>query len=149
MLRFYYIYRLALSYIFRRDGKQDVPRNAVGACLICVLLLVHFSFEAIQKMSNVLSAMSQLLILFAIVKLRISHPYINRPFKCKCKYRDYRYSTLTSIISNSARKSSRSSGLCFPTLCFAHLRHLHDTRGSNSAVTCIHHTYNRFYLRDA
>lgn len=64
-----------------RNKRFDTPHNAVLASLVIILFLIKFEFEEILGMTNALSAFYQLLIIFAFIKLRYSHPNLDRPYK--------------------------------------------------------------------
>lgn len=51
--------------------------------LVLILFLIHFQFDDILTMTNALSAFYQLLIFAAFIKLRITHPDLERPYKSK------------------------------------------------------------------
>ena len=46
-----------------------------------ILFLIKFDFEDIVGMTNALAAFYQLLIIGAFIKLRYSHPDVDRPYK--------------------------------------------------------------------
>lgn len=51
--------------------------------LVLILFLIHFQFDDILTMTNALSAFYQLLIFAAFIKLRITQPDLERPYKSK------------------------------------------------------------------
>ncbi|KAF1332227.1 Serine/threonine exchanger stet, partial [Globisporangium splendens] len=72
---------LAPKFLQNRNKRFDTPHNAIFASLVIILFLIKFEFEDILGMTNALSAFYQLLIIAAFIKLRFSHPHIERPYK--------------------------------------------------------------------
>lgn len=72
---------LAPSFLKSRNKRFDTPHNAVLASLVIILFLIKFEFEEILGMTNALSAFYQLLIIAAFLRLRYSHPGMERPYK--------------------------------------------------------------------
>ncbi|TYZ56845.1 hypothetical protein PybrP1_009358, partial [[Pythium] brassicae (nom. inval.)] len=64
-----------------RNKRFDTPHNAVLASLVIILFLIKFEFEEILGMTNALAAFYQLLIIAAFLRLRYSHPSLERPYK--------------------------------------------------------------------
>ncbi|DAZ95904.1 TPA: hypothetical protein N0F65_012615 [Lagenidium giganteum] len=69
------------AFLKKRNERFDTPHNAIFSGLVIIFILIKFEFEEILGMTNALSAFYQLLILLAFVKLRFSHPDIERPVK--------------------------------------------------------------------
>ncbi|ETV86502.1 hypothetical protein H257_01682 [Aphanomyces astaci] len=72
---------LAPSIFAARAAASDVPYVSVAVSHSLVLLLIQFDLDDVMTTANVISAMYQVLLLAAAVKLRVSMPHVHRPYR--------------------------------------------------------------------
>ncbi|DAZ98156.1 TPA: hypothetical protein N0F65_005622 [Lagenidium giganteum] len=72
---------LAPPYFAQRDPETGVPRRAIMLSFSIIVLMGMFDFDTILGVDNFCSALSSLVEMCAAVKMRFSHPEIERPYK--------------------------------------------------------------------
>ncbi|KAF0696461.1 Aste57867_12782 [Aphanomyces stellatus] len=72
---------LAPAVFATRAAKTDVPYLSVALSYVIVLVLTGFDLQEIMAMTNVISSLSQVLIIAAAIKLRVSKPDVHRPYR--------------------------------------------------------------------
>ena len=68
-------------YQIRRDPDHGVPRRAILLSFSIIVVMGLFDFDTILGVDNFLSALASLVEMCAAVKMRFSHPEIERPYK--------------------------------------------------------------------
>ncbi|KAG9410784.1 hypothetical protein AC1031_018810 [Aphanomyces cochlioides] len=76
---------LAPAIFTSRSARGDVPYVSVALSFAVVIALVSVDFEAMLAMVNVASALSQVLLMAAGIRLRLSMPRLNRPYRVPCE----------------------------------------------------------------
>ncbi|KAI9909041.1 hypothetical protein PsorP6_015099 [Peronosclerospora sorghi] len=72
---------LAPPFFAQRDPDTGVPRRAIFLALLIILCMGMFDFDTILGVDNFLSALSSLVEMSAAVRMRFSHPEIERPYR--------------------------------------------------------------------
>ncbi|CAI5739143.1 unnamed protein product [Hyaloperonospora brassicae] len=72
---------LAPPYFAQRHPDTGVPRRAILLAFFVILLMGMFDFDTILGVDNFLSALSSLVEMSAAVRMRFSHPEIDRPYR--------------------------------------------------------------------
>lgn len=68
-------------YLHRRDPEHGVPRRAIMLSFSIIVFMGLFDFDTILGVDNFLSALSSLVEMAAAVRMRFSHPEIERPYR--------------------------------------------------------------------
>jgi amino acid transporter len=71
---------LAPAIFARRHEKTHVPIWSLAFALGIALILVGLDLSSILTMTNVLSAVSQVMLILAAIRLRVTQPELHRPF---------------------------------------------------------------------
>ncbi|CAK4299901.1 unnamed protein product, partial [Aphanomyces euteiches] len=72
---------LAPSVFATRSNKTDVPYFSVALSFIIIVVLAGIDVDVVMATTNVISAMSQILLILAAIKLRLSKPDIERLYR--------------------------------------------------------------------
>lgn len=67
--------------VCRRDPERGVPRRAILLSFSIIVFMGLFDFDTILGVDNFLSALSSLVEMGAAVRMRFSHPEIERPYR--------------------------------------------------------------------
>ncbi|KAJ8571801.1 hypothetical protein ON010_g5033 [Phytophthora cinnamomi] len=72
---------LAPPYFAQRHPDTGVPRRAILLAFFIIVFMGMFDFDTILGVDNFLSALSSLVEMSAAVRMRFSHPEIERPYR--------------------------------------------------------------------
>ncbi|RLN76216.1 hypothetical protein BBJ28_00023671 [Nothophytophthora sp. Chile5] len=72
---------LAPPFFAQRDPETGVPRRAIMLSFSIIVAMGLFDFDTILGVDNFLSALSSLVEMSAAVRMRFSHPEIERPYR--------------------------------------------------------------------
>ncbi|ETV86501.1 hypothetical protein H257_01681 [Aphanomyces astaci] len=72
---------LAPTVFSRRSKKSDVPYVSVALSGAIIVVLMGLDFSEVLLMANVLSSMSQILLIASAIKLRVTQPDVLRPYR--------------------------------------------------------------------
>lgn len=72
---------LAPPFFAQRDPDTGVPRRAIFLSFAIIVFMGLFDFDTILGVDNFLSALASLVEMCAAVRMRFSHPEIDRPYK--------------------------------------------------------------------
>ncbi|KAL8010540.1 putative amino acid/polyamine transporter I [Plasmopara halstedii] len=72
---------LAPPYFAQRHPDTGVPRRAILLAFFIIIFMGMFDFDTILGIDNFLSALSSLVEMSAAVRMRFSHPEIERPYR--------------------------------------------------------------------
>ncbi|TDH66353.1 hypothetical protein CCR75_001712 [Bremia lactucae] len=72
---------LAPPYFAQRHPDTGVPRRAILLAFVIIVFMGMFDFDTILGIDNFLSALSSLVEMSAAVRMRFSHPDIERPYR--------------------------------------------------------------------
>ncbi|RHY31896.1 hypothetical protein DYB32_003057 [Aphanomyces invadans] len=72
---------LAPAVFAKRGKRTDVPYVSVALSGAIIVVLMGLDFSEVLLMANVLSAMSQILLIVSGIKLRVTQPDVARPYK--------------------------------------------------------------------
>ncbi|KUF89128.1 Wall-associated receptor kinase [Phytophthora nicotianae] len=72
---------LAPPYFAQRHPDTGVPRRAILLAFFIIVFMGMFDFDTILGIDNFLSALSSLVEMSAAVRMRFSHPEIERPYR--------------------------------------------------------------------
>ncbi|KAL4088079.1 hypothetical protein PRIC1_012509 [Phytophthora ramorum] len=72
---------LAPPYFSQRHPDTGVPRRAILLAFFIIVFMGMFDFDTILGVDNFLSALSSLVEMSAAVRMRFSHPEIDRPYR--------------------------------------------------------------------
>ncbi|KAL0584385.1 hypothetical protein ABG067_005736 [Albugo candida] len=72
---------LAPPFFAQRDERSGAPRRAILLSFCMIIGLGFFDFDAIQGIDNFYSALASLVEMCAAVRMRFSHPQLERPYR--------------------------------------------------------------------
>nr|CCA25984.1 Amino AcidPolyamineOrganocation (APC) Family putati [Albugo laibachii Nc14] len=72
---------LAPPFFAQRDHKSGAPRRAILLSFCMIIGMGIFDFDAIQGIDNFYSALASLVEMCAAVRMRFSHPKLERPYR--------------------------------------------------------------------
>lgn len=110
----------------RRDEENGVPRRAILLAFSIIVVMGFFDFTTILSIDNFLSALSSLVEMSAAVKMRFSHPEIERPYRVNLSDRNLAIAMVLPfilgvfIMLNELTKSWISLGLNVGVLVFGY-----------------------------
>ncbi|CAH0476912.1 unnamed protein product [Peronospora belbahrii] len=118
---------LAPPYFAQRDPDTGVPRRAILLAFVIIVFMGMFDFDTILGVDNFLSALSSLVEMSAAVRMRFSHPEIERPYRVNLSDRSLVVAMILPftlgifIIVNELTKSWTSLSLNVVALLFGYL----------------------------
>ncbi|GLE09835.1 hypothetical protein PINS_up021749 [Pythium insidiosum] len=118
---------LAPPLFSRRDPDTGVPRRAIALSFVIIVFMGLFDFTTIVGVDNFFSALSSLVEMCAAVKMRFSHPEIERPYKVNLSDRALAivmvlpFTVGVFIMLNELTKSTVSFALNVSALIFGYI----------------------------
>ncbi|RQM10418.1 hypothetical protein DD237_005435 [Peronospora effusa] len=116
-----------VAVAFRRHPDTGVPRRAILVAFFIIVFMGMFDFDTILGVDNFLSALSSLVEMSAAVRMRFSHPEIERPYRVNLSDRSLVVAMILPftlgifIMVNELTKSWTSLTLNIVTLLFGYL----------------------------
>ncbi|TYZ64048.1 hypothetical protein PybrP1_011906 [[Pythium] brassicae (nom. inval.)] len=117
---------LAPPFFAQRDEANGVPRRAILLSFSIIVVMGLFDFTTILSIDNFLSALASLVEMSAAVKMRFSHPEIERPYRVNLSDRNLAIAMVLPfilgvfIMLNELTKSWVSFGLNVGVLLFGY-----------------------------